>query len=76
MREISRPATTSEIVETLRYALKFGETGKPLTKGYRDDAGLMAKWLVQHLMRSNFQVSRRVSEPGPTPGRCGKPHAP
>jgi hypothetical protein len=55
-------AEEREIRETLRYALTFDDRGKPLSRGERADADLMAGWLVRQLLRSNFLVLRREAD--------------
>lgn len=60
------------IIEVIHYALRFSDTGKPLTKSTRADYDLMAAHIVRHILRSNFILHRRSLEPGATPGRCGE----
>lgn len=65
------PATPADIEQSLHYALRFGREGKALGARTRADPRLMATWLTEHLLRSNFVVHRRVPPPEPI-GRCGE----
>ncbi|MBW6400762.1 hypothetical protein KPL78_23075 [Roseomonas sp. HJA6] len=67
------PANPADIEEAIHYALRFGSSGKPLAKGTRVDAKILARSVTEQLLRSNFLIFRRRHEPGPTPGRCGEP---
>lgn len=65
------PADTANLQEVIPFALRFSETGKPLTKGFRADNDLMAGHITKLILRANFILFRQDLKPGPTPGRCG-----
>lgn len=71
MADITIPASSDEITECLHYAPRFGRDGKALGARMRADPRLMASWLTEQLLRSNFTVLRRVPPPEPI-GRCGE----
>lgn len=64
------PATPADIEQSLRFALRFGPDGKALGARMRSNPDLMAAWLAEQLLRSNFVVFRRMPPPEPI-GRCG-----
>jgi hypothetical protein len=59
-----RAATRAEMAETLCYALRFGLDGKPRKVGTDYLAPLAAAQLVDHLLRSNFRVTRQAPKAG------------
>jgi len=53
------PAEPADLQESIHYALRFNERGKPLGVRVRGDAAYMAKRIVQHLERAGFAVMKR-----------------
>jgi hypothetical protein len=66
------PATIAEIAASLQYSLRFGSTGKAHGKRMLADPALLAPWLAQHLLMSNFVILRRPPQPTYQPGNCGQ----
>jgi len=60
------PANPSEVAESLAYALRFDERGRPRSGGWEFAAAIAAERLVQHLDRAGFVVLKR---------RTGAPHS-
>lgn len=59
------PATPEEVANTLAYALRFDDRGKPRKGGWDFMASLAAESLAAHLQRAGFVILR---------ARSGKPH--
>jgi hypothetical protein len=53
------PAEPDDLAETIAYALRFNERGKPLGVRTRDDPAALARGVVQHLARCGFVVLRK-----------------
>ena len=53
------PAEPADLQESIHYALRFNERGKPLGVRARGDAEYMAKRLVDHLELAGFAVMKR-----------------
>jgi hypothetical protein len=58
-----RAATPDEIAQSLAYALRFDDRGKPRRTGYEATAALAAAQLVQHLTLSGVVFMRGPSAP-------------
>ena len=53
------PASPGEIAESLAYALRFDERGRPRSGGWECAAAIAAERLVEHLERAGFVVLKR-----------------
>jgi len=53
------PAEPADLQESIHYALRFNERGKPLGVRVRGDAAYMAKRILEHLERAGFAVMKR-----------------
>lgn len=53
------PAELDDLDETIAYALRFNERGKPLGVRMRDDPAVIARRVTDHLERCGFIVMRR-----------------
>ncbi|MBW6397020.1 hypothetical protein KPL78_04130 [Roseomonas sp. HJA6] len=60
------PASPGEVAESLAYALRFDERGRPRSGGWEFAAAIAAERLVEHLERAGFVVLKR---------RTGAPHS-
>ena len=60
------PASSAEVTESLAYALRFDERGRPRSGGWEFAAAIAAERLVEHLERAGFVVLKR---------RTGTPHS-
>ena len=63
-----RPASQGEIAETLAYALRFDERGRPRPGAGDFMAAIAADWLVKHMLRSGFVVMKGTTAPPHTAG--------
>lgn len=57
------PANAAEIVESLAYALRYDQRGKPRPSGWEFMATLAAERLVEHLYKSGFVVLKAKTRP-------------
>ena len=62
------PASEAEVAETLAFALRFDERGRPRSGASPFVAAIAAEWLVQHLRRSGFVVLKDRKAPPHTAG--------
>ena len=63
-----RPVSHAEVAETLAYALRFDERGRPRPGAGDFMAAIAADWLVKHLTRSGFVVMKGTTAPPHTAG--------
>jgi hypothetical protein len=56
-------AAPEDVANSLAYALRFDERGRPRRAGLEMQSHLAAEALVRHLLRSNFVVLRRRPPP-------------
>ncbi|MFT8246377.1 hypothetical protein [Roseomonas sp. BN140053] len=57
------PASDEEFAQSLAYALRFDDRGRPRAGGWEFAAGIAAERLVDHIRRSNFVVMKRKPTP-------------
>jgi hypothetical protein len=57
------PAEPEDLAETIAYALRFNERGKPLAVETRKDSAVLARWVVRHLARCGFVVMKKPPMP-------------
>ena len=70
-------ASDAEVIESLSYALRFGEDGKRNSGGNDFIAPMAAARLARHLQLSGFVVTRRPRAPiGPSPFGASNPGRP
>ena len=63
LRPLMNAASDEEFAQSLAYALRFDERGRPRAGGWEFAAALAAERLVEHLRRSNFVVMKRRPTP-------------
>lgn len=61
-------ANSADLAETIGYAMRFNERGKPLAVGTRNDPAIMARWIVRHLARCGFVVMKKPPMEGHSTG--------
>jgi hypothetical protein len=68
-----RPASAEELAEALSFALRFnGRKAFPQSNALM--ARITAEHLVQHLLRSGFELTRRPGGVAPSTSGHGHPH--
>ena len=58
-----RPAMSEEVAQSLAYALRFDDRGKPMRRADDIMAVITANWLVRHLERSGFVIMKKPPAP-------------
>lgn len=53
------PASPADLAESIGYAMRFNERGKPLAVSTRGDPAMVAQRIVRHLERCGFVVMRK-----------------